>query len=182
VDENELLVLGLLRLQDQHGYRINEFIDTNLGRLTTMKRPTAYATLDRLHRQGCVAVRAEQVGNRAPRKVYAITPAGEERFRALLRANLAAAPLNSTTEVGLLFLDGLPHDDVVACLAARLDHLDGLIAMHEQAPAQAQPLGVDLVGVDLALDHFVAMLRAERAWLADALLRLERAADPSGAQ
>ncbi|HEU5433846.1 MAG TPA: helix-turn-helix transcriptional regulator, partial [Thermomicrobiales bacterium] len=169
MDENELLVLGLLRLQDQHGYRINEFVDSNLGRLTTMKRPTAYATLDRLHRQGCVAVRAEQIGNRTPRKVYAITPAGEARFQALLRANLAAPPLTSTTEIGLLFLDGLPPDDVAACLAARLDHLDALIATHEQAPEQASPLGVDLAGVDLALDHFVAMLRAERTWLADAL-------------
>ncbi|HET7094081.1 MAG TPA: hypothetical protein VFI22_11395, partial [Thermomicrobiales bacterium] len=61
---------------------------------------------------------------------------------------------------------------VAACLAGRLDHLDALIAMHEQAPEQEQPLGVDLAGADLALDHFVAMLRAERAWLAATLSRL----------
>ncbi|HEX5500625.1 MAG TPA: PadR family transcriptional regulator [Thermomicrobiales bacterium] len=172
MDENELLVLGLLRAQDQHGYQINEFIDANLGRLTVMKRPTAYATLERLRRQGCVAVRSEQVGNRAPRKVYAITPAGEARFRDLLRANLAAPPLSSTTEIGLLFIDGLSPREVADRLAARLDQIDALLAMHERTPAAAPPLGVDLAGVDLALDHFVAMLRAERAWLAATLSRL----------
>jgi DNA-binding PadR family transcriptional regulator len=179
VDDNELLVLGLLRQQDQHGYRINEFIDANLGRLTTMKRPTAYATLDRLHRHGCVAVRIEQAGNRAPRKVYAITPAGEARFRDLLRANLASAPLSSTTEIGLLFLDGLPLVDVAACLVARRERLDALIAMHEQPAPDGWPLGVDLAGVDLALDHFVAMLRAERAWLTRALDRLAGDSSPA---
>jgi DNA-binding PadR family transcriptional regulator len=168
VDDNELLVLGLLRQQDQHGYRINEFIDANLGRLTTMKRPTAYATLDRLRRRGCVEVRIEQAGNRAPRKVYA----GEARFRDLLRANLASAPISSTTEIGLLFLDGLPPAEVAACLVARRDRLDALIAMHEQPAPDGRPLGVDLAGVDLALDHFAAMLRAERDWLAEAVERL----------
>jgi DNA-binding PadR family transcriptional regulator len=73
MDENELLILGLLCEQSQHGYQINEFIEQNLSRLTTMKRPTAYATLDRLHRQGFVSVRTEQPSKRAPRKVYAIS-------------------------------------------------------------------------------------------------------------
>jgi DNA-binding PadR family transcriptional regulator len=168
MDENELLILGLLREQDQHGYQINEFIEQNLGRLTTMKRPTAYATLDRLHRQGYVSVRTEQPGNRAPRKVYALTPEGERRFNELLRANLSKAHLDAGTDIGLLFLDHLPLPEVVAHLTARFDELSELLAMHEQVPPHGHG-----IGVDLALDHFIAIVRAERDWLAATLARLE---------
>lgn len=168
MDENELLILGLLREQEQHGYQINEFIEKNLSRLTTMKRPTAYATLDRLHRQGLVSVRTEQPGNRAPRKVYALAPAGEARFQALMQANLAMTHLGSSTDVGLLFLDHLPRAEVIALLTVRLGELGELLAMHEQIPPHGQG-----VGVDLALEHFIAMLRAEREWLAATLPRLE---------
>jgi DNA-binding PadR family transcriptional regulator len=168
MDENELLILGLLREQEQHGYQINEFIEQNLGRLTTMKRPTAYATLDRLHRQGLVSVRTEQPGNRAPRKVYALTPLGEERFHVLLRSNLATTHLSSSTDVGLLFLDHLPRDEVISALTVRLGELGELLAMHEQVPPHGQGLGVAL-----ALDHFIVVLRAERDWLAATLLLLQ---------
>jgi DNA-binding PadR family transcriptional regulator len=168
MDDNELLILGLLREQDQHGYQINEFIDKNLGRLTTMKRPTAYATLDRLHRQGYVAVRSEQPGNRAPRKVYTLTAEGERRFIDLLRANLSTAHLSSGTDIGLLFLDHLPIADVVTFLTIRLAELSELIAMHENVPPHGKGLGVDL-----ALEHFIAMLRAERVWLIATIERLQ---------
>ena len=170
MDENELLILGLLQEQEQHGYQINEFIEQNLARLTTMKRPTAYATLDRLHKQGFVSVRTEQPGNRAPRKVYALTPTGEERFHTLLRANLATTHLSSSTDVGLLFLDHLSREEVIGALTTRLDGLSELLVMHEQVPPHGQGLGVDL-----ALDHFIVILRAERDWLATTLHRLQGA-------
>jgi DNA-binding PadR family transcriptional regulator len=167
VDENELLILGLLQEQEQHGYQINEFIEQRLGRLSTMKRPTAYATLDRLHKRGCVSVRIEQPGNRAPRKVYALTPEGQRRFHTLLRANLAITHVSSSTDVGLLFLDHLPRAEVTEILTERLGELNELLTTHEQVPPHGQGLGVDL-----ALEHFVAILRAERDWLAEILPRL----------
>lgn len=169
MDENELLILGLLREQEQHGYQINEFIEQRLGRLTTMKRPTAYATLERLRKQGFVSVRTEQPGNRAPRKVYALTPEGEQRFHALLRASLSMTHLSSSTDVGLLFLDHLPLAEVISLLTVRLGELGQLLTMHEQVPPHGQGRGVDL-----ALDHFIAMLRAERDWMGVILGRLQQ--------
>ena len=38
--------------QSQHAYRINEFIETNLGQVSNMKRATAYALLERLEKRG----------------------------------------------------------------------------------------------------------------------------------
>ncbi|MGI8689484.1 MAG: PadR family transcriptional regulator [Thermomicrobiales bacterium] len=170
MDENALLLLGLLRMQSQHGYQMNEFIETNLGRLTAMKKPTAYATLDRLHRQGDVAVQTEQQGNFPARKVYSITPDGEAHFFALLRTSLSAVPLlHSTTDVGILFLDELPLSEAIMCLTERLTQLDALIAMHERAPTQGYG-----VNVDLALEQFLVLLRANQSWLQSVLYRLKR--------
>ena len=76
-DDRSLLLLGVLMGQDQHGYQINEFIERALCRVTTMKKPTAYALLERLAARGYISVHREQSGNRPPRKVYSITPAGQ---------------------------------------------------------------------------------------------------------
>ncbi len=65
MDERELLVLGLLMTQSQHGYRINDFIERNLGQVSDMKKATAYAILKRLDKQGCVNVTVEQEGKLA---------------------------------------------------------------------------------------------------------------------
>jgi DNA-binding PadR family transcriptional regulator len=168
MDERALLLLGLLRAQSQHGYQINEFIERNLGRVTDMKKATAYATLDRLAQDGYVAVHAEQAGNRPTRRVYSITPAGEAQLRALLRANLAQHDrLTLAGNVGLMFLDELPREEVIANLQARLAELEAELATNEQAPSHRYNLGINL-----AIERQRTLLRADRDWLAGMLQRL----------
>src|SRR5690625_1391587 len=95
LDERHLLLLGLLMAQSQHGYSINEFIEKNLGRVSGMKRATAYALLDRLESQGFVEMTTETIGNYPPRKVYSITPDGRDAFLELLQ-NLLVHTTDST--------------------------------------------------------------------------------------
>ena len=85
-DERALLLLGALMIQSQHGYQLNDFIER--CRVAVMKKPTAYAILDRLAGAGHISVNVEQEGNRPPRKVYTITQSGQALFYDLLRANL----------------------------------------------------------------------------------------------
>lgn len=177
LDGRALLLLGILKAQSQHGYQINEFIEQNLSRVTDMKKATAYAILDRLSHGGYVVVQTEQAGNRPPRKVYSITELGERLFVELLRENLGGfdAP-TFAGDIGLMFLDELPRDDALECLRQRLDKLARQIAALEQAPAHGHGLGVDL-----ALDHLLHALRADRDWLSRAVARLaaEGSAGPS---
>src|SRR5690606_35505164 len=91
MDERHLLLLGVLMAQSQHAYRINDFIETNLGRVSNMKRATAYALLERLEKRGLVRMEVQTVGNHPPRKVYSITEAGKQAFLDLLQALLAAS-------------------------------------------------------------------------------------------
>ena len=75
-DQRALLLLGVLKTESSHGYVVHDFIDKNLGQVANLKKPTAYATLDKLLELDLVEARTEQVGNRPPRKVYNITSAG----------------------------------------------------------------------------------------------------------
>lgn len=168
VDERALLLLGILRGQSQHGYQINELIERDLAHVTDMKKPTAYALLDRLEQSGSISVHTEREGARPPRKVYAITPAGEARFLELLRANLAEADrVTSAGDVGLMFLDALPRAEGLALLRQRLTQVDEQIALYERSPQHGLGLGIDLT-----IERHLTLLRADRSWLAGALERL----------
>ena len=165
MDERTLLLLGILRAQSLHGYQINEFIERNLSRVTDMKKATAYAILDRLSRGGYVSAQSEQVGNRPTRKVYTITDSGEELFLSLLRESLRTSEAPTLSgDIGLMFLDELPRDEVLACLRQRLGMLEQRIAVYQQAP----PHGYGM-GVDLSLDHMLHLLRSDRSWLERAI-------------
>jgi DNA-binding PadR family transcriptional regulator len=134
MDERDLLLLGMLKMQSQHGYQINDFIEKNLNRIMDMKKATAYAVLDRLSRAGCIAEHQEQEGNRPPRKVYSITPDGERQFLELLRANLSGAePLSPAASIGLMFIAELPRAEVLQRLEQRLARIDERIALLRSA-------------------------------------------------
>lgn len=168
MDERTLLLLGMLRIESQHGYQLNEFIEHNLARVTDMKKPTAYALLERLEQSSAITARMEQEGARPPRKVYAITPQGERLFLKLLRETLAAAsPYVIAGDIGLMFLDALPLDEALALLRQRLEAVREQVAALDRVPAHKMGLGVDLT-----IEHQAVLLRADEAWLSRLIERL----------
>ncbi len=172
-DERILILLGLLRSQSQHGYQINEFIERNLSRVTDMKKPTAYALLDRLEQSGDIAVRIEQEGNRPSRKVYSITDQGEGHFMELLRQNLAeASPLILVGDAGFMFLEVLPLSEIVDLLRRRLASIEAQIAELVLVPSHGPRSGVDL-----AIEHQLMLLRTDVGWLHSVIERFEQQAE-----
>lgn len=168
MDERALLLLGLLQAQSQHGYQLNEFIEKNLSRVTDMKKATAYAVLDRLKASGLISETVEQEGNRPPRRVYAITPAGEAEFQRLLVLNLVTSErLILAGDIGLMFLDHLPREEVLSCLTERLAALEDRLEMQTKTPQHGHG-----IGVDLAVEHIQVLLRADRDWLRGVIDRL----------
>lgn len=168
MDERALLLLGMLRAQSQHGYQINEFIERNLSRVTDMKKPTAYAILDRLGRDGYVRTHTEQEGNRPPRKVYSITPKGEQAFEDLLRKTLARSDrFSAPGDIGLMFLTHLPPTEAIALLEQRQADLAEQRASYERAPRHEYDLGARL-----AIERILAQMETERGWLTNAIATL----------
>ena len=161
MEERQLLLLGLLLSEDLHGYRINEYVENNLADFAQIKRSTSYSTLAQLCKSGHVKLEIEQVGNRPPRKMYTITETGRALFEELLRASLVkqegfAMPI----ETALLYIDAMPEEERMHYLQQRLAWVEKSIRDLEATPSHSFA-----VGVDLAISHRVAMLKADRAWL-----------------
>ena len=49
--ERELLLLGVLRQGEMHGYQLHDFIERSLAFCTDLKKPTAYFLLDKMGSQ-----------------------------------------------------------------------------------------------------------------------------------
>ena len=159
-----LLLLGLLRTQEMHGYQLNEYIDRQMAFCVDLKRSTAYYLLDKLCREGYVSQETEREGNRPERRVFQITPAGEARFQVLLRTNLASfQPPTYAEDIGVMFQQHLPSDEVRALLQQRRA---GVLARREEI----EGLGAGLpVSHGSLIEHHLLHLDAELAWV-DALI------------
>jgi len=56
--DRQLLLLGLLRRQEMHGYQLNEFIEEKMHFCIDLKKPTAYYLLDKLAQEGLLISRS----------------------------------------------------------------------------------------------------------------------------
>lgn len=178
MDERHLLLLGVLMAESQHGYRINEFIENNLGRVSRMRRATAYALLERLEAQGLVRMELESADSYPPRKVYSITPAGKATFIDLLQSLLVRVePTSSAADIALMFIDYLPPEKTVAALRDRAKALQSQIKALRATPSH----DATAPGVDYAIERKLVMLEAERSWLEQTLDQITKGTRTKGA-
>jgi len=116
-NERKLLLLGLLRRSDMHGYLLNAHLDGSVP--ISLKKPTAYNLLDRMEHDGWVEHRDEPTGDR-PRRVFSVTERGEHAFQDLLRKQLKAfPPAEFPAAVSLSFLDAVPATEALELLRHR---------------------------------------------------------------
>ncbi|HEX2906909.1 MAG TPA: PadR family transcriptional regulator [Phototrophicaceae bacterium] len=164
--ERELLLLGLLRQADMHGYQLHEFINQNMASCVELKKPTAYYLLDKMAESGWITQTEIQEGNRPPRRVYQVTPEGEAVFQRLLRENLAAhLPQRFAGDIGLAFLDSLPPAEARTYLLERRKALAAEVEAAQAIPAHAGSM-------QLVIDHLRYHLTAELRWLDEVLHHL----------
>lgn len=169
----ELLLLGLLRRGDMHGYRLTEFIHRDMAFCTDLKKPTAYHLLQKMEQEGWIVTSEAREGNRPPRRVYQVTPAGEAAFQRLLRENLAAHdPTRFAGDIGLAFVDDLPPAEACALLAQRRAALAGELAAMQTAHGSGAHGSAR--GLALIIEHHERHLNAELLWLDEVIERLTK--------
>ncbi len=165
--DKKLLLLGLLRTGSMHGYQLNDFIESTLATCVQIKRPTAYYVLNKMQADGWVEEMEEQDGNRPPRRIYSITPAGEAAFQELLRQNLASYELAQFTgDVGLAFLGEVSTEDGLDLLQQRRDVIQDYLTQTQAIPLHPGSL-------QLTIEHQIRHLTAELDWLDEVMVRLE---------
>jgi len=164
---DKLLLLGLLRQQEMHGYQLYKFIERGLSACTDLKKPAAYYLLARMAADGWLSETVAHEGNRPPRKVYRLTPAGDTAFEDLLRQNLAGFQMPGLPgDVGLAFLDVLDAAESLSLLAERRLALRAALANARQVPPHRGSLA-------LLVEHQVHYLESELGWLETVIDRLK---------
>lgn len=164
--DEKLLLLGMLRQQQMHGYQLFEFIERDMATCIDLKKPSAYYLLNRMAQDGWIEERQEQEGNRPPRKVYRLTSQGEAAFQRLLRENLSAyLPPSFTGDIGLAFLDTLQPAEALDLLGQRLAAISAALSAVEQAPQHQGSL-------QWMIEHQTYHLKAELTWVESLLARL----------
>jgi DNA-binding PadR family transcriptional regulator len=126
--EKELLILGIVRQQALHGYRLWELLSAvPMG--VRLKRSNAYRILDSLQKRGLIGETVEREGNRPERRVYEITSIGEKAFQEMLRESLGNdARVDLPNAVALNYLDVLGQDEVIRLLRVRLASVEARVA------------------------------------------------------
>jgi DNA-binding PadR family transcriptional regulator len=192
----------MLLERPMYGHQIKETIDVHMEGFSDLKRANLYYLLDRMADQGYLEARMEVVENgdadsAVERKVFYITEAGRQRFRALLRQVLGTVEaMSNPVDVAIFFLPHLPPAEALELLAHRrrlvMDHYERF-----RANLQAHPELADAVDNDtdhpalsrqsrahgLAMrdlhaitnDHVESLFKLELEWLDRARARLESA-------
>lgn len=164
--DKQLLLLGLLRQHEMHGYELIGFIEGPMNTCTDLKKPTAYFLLDKMAGEGWVVAHTEREGNRPARRVFRITPAGEAEFQRLLRENLAAFDQPAfTNDIGVAFMDALEPGVALQLLRVRRELLRSRLAEAERAPAHPG-------ATQLLVDHQLHFLKSELTWLDQVIERV----------
>src|SRR5512141_194027 len=133
--ERELLLLGFLRREQAHGYRLNEFIEREMATCADIKKPTAYFLLDKMAQQGWITRRETREGNRPPRRVYRLTAKGEAQYQKLLRQNLGNyIQCNCAGDVGFAYADDREPKEELTLVAERRAALVAKLEEIRQVP------------------------------------------------
>lgn len=162
----EQTLLGLLKREPRHGYDLaREFAPgTVLGDILQLQPSLLYANLKKLERDGLVRSSIESQGPRPPRRVLALTDAGEAELDRWLRA-----PVEHTRDLRLEFLLKLYlARDVDHDLAARL-----VAEQHDVCRRFVVSLGEQLAGETddfrrLVIEMRLAQNQALLEWLSRA--------------
>ncbi|RDI32032.1 PadR family transcriptional regulator [Lentzea flaviverrucosa] len=163
-----LAVLALLSERPMHPYEMAQTMrERHQEEVIKLNYGSLYTVVESLHRHELITASAVQkAGNRPERTVYAVTAAGTTELHDWLR-ELIAVPAREYPrfEAGISLVGLLPPADALQVVAQREaavgEQLTALAVLLEKLAGMGLP---QLAWIEL--DYRMAMLRAERAWLA----------------
>jgi DNA-binding PadR family transcriptional regulator len=156
------VVLALLAKEPSHGYELRGRLQDALGPLgEAMNAGQIYVTLGRLEKAGLVTVQPVAGQADRDRKVYALTPAGQQRLAAWLAEVSWPKPAPAEFHLKLVAAATARLADPVGIVDAQRREL--LRALRDaQRAAMAEPDGS---AAGLLLEGVVLRLQADLRWL-----------------
>lgn len=126
-----LLILGLLSLRPMSGYQIQQYLQlSKVDQWSDILPGSIYHALKKLDSDGLITLQStEQTGMRT-KAIYAITEAGRQEYRRLLREAWRTPPRSLPSDFYLLlsFVDDLPRAEVIQSLQDSIAQLEEALA------------------------------------------------------
>ena len=168
-----LAVLGLLKERPIHGYQLSRELGDSLGGLWRVSYGSLYPTLRRLEHDGAIESEAGDVRGARRKKVYRITPKGEQIFLELLQES----PQDTQTEdarfrMRLAFFRYLPPETRIRLLERRRQALQSRLATIAESLRAGRGTADDY-GRAL-IEHNRTVTESDITWL-EQLIAAERA-------
>jgi len=128
----ELFVLGELMTGEKHGYMLQDVLKNAVGQGRKISSGTLYPLLSRMVEAGWIRLREEEetAGGRT-KKIYEITPSGEERFQRLMAEPFDPvydADTQNTLRFKMVYFRYVPKEVRLACLNQYLRLLEQSLA------------------------------------------------------
>lgn len=170
----ELAVLGLLHEAPLHGYELRKRLNAVLGWGRVLSYGSLYPALKKLLRAGMIAEdagAAPSTASRRQRIVYALTPLGEERFRALMAEAGPSAWEDDNFDVRFAFFSRTDMEIRLRILEGRRARLEERLE-RVQGQLERTQAQMDRYATELQR-HGVESVQREVRWLSD-LINAER--------
>jgi DNA-binding PadR family transcriptional regulator len=166
----KLLLLGLLRSQELHGYGLVEYLNSHETGGAAIGKSNAYRLLRLMEDDGLIRSRTERDGNRPERHVYEVTTKGDALFRDLLLESLADDATADQPGIAVLnYLDAVEP----SAAAEQLQKRRNRVAARYTGLAD---LSDDVLVLHPALDLSIRQLDVELKWLDERIAELRKRA------
>lgn len=178
-------ILGFLHYGPSSGYDLKALFDLSVRHFWPADQSQIYRTLARLTEKGLVEMERVEQEERPDRKVYRLTPTGEEELHQWLATPLPMQGGRNAALVQVFFAAQLSDAEILAIFQRAAEHLRHELAHLRDIPAQANPYREAL---DSPRDYFCWMLTLEcgirqseayLAWLESVIARIERGEIPA---
>jgi|YNPBryBLVA2012_1023415.scaffolds.fasta_scaffold01451_10 PadR family transcriptional regulator AphA len=153
------MLLGFLMPGPLHGYELHQRVQAGLGRVWAIGMSNLYGALKRLEEAGQVTSDLASQESRPPRRVYAITPAGRERFLDWVRRpEPTIRDMRAAFLARLYFHRSLALPGVETLIAAQEAVCRERLAGLEEAVLRSDPQGFDHLVFDFRRRQVSAIL------------------------
>lgn len=140
----EHAILGLLSLNPLSGYDIKKMFEGSVALVWSGNNNQIYKTLVKLHEQGWVS-RETQIQESSPtRKIYRITPTGEEELRRWVFTNPEVPQVKNPFLIQLAWADALSADELDDLLKRYENELQVQLSMlsFQRQQSNVSPSGI----------------------------------------
>lgn len=169
-------VLAALLDGEASGYELAKRFDVSVANFWHALPQQIYTELRRLEQHGLVAGRAVRQQGRPDKRVFTMTPAGEQELRRFAAAPTKPGALKEDLAVKVYAAGIIDHELLAAALDERALHAAANLERYQRlSDGLADPDGADL-GPSLTLARGIAYERENISWCTSSAQRLRAAA------